>query len=92
MPSGQKHAFESVGQENSQAQQTHYRSHCLEHLQASFPPCARENTSATLHSQKDSGKASHIPEEVGISSNRCLEREQHDCVKPRKLTACAGNH
>lgn len=74
-PSGRKHAFESVGQENPDTKQTHYRGYCLEHCKHPSAPRRRKHR-ATLHSQKDSMGGAYIPDQVGISRNRCLKREQ----------------
>jgi hypothetical protein len=77
--------LERMGEKDSGTEQTHHRSHCLEHCSQSFAPRAHvQKTVAGLHSQKHFRTRPHNAGRPRILGNRCFKRGQRNrCFRPQ---------
>jgi hypothetical protein len=75
-----------MGEEDSGAEQSHHRSHCLEHCKPSLArPSHAQKTVAALHSQKDSGRKNTKPWDRGFSATGVSKGGSKPLLLPANL-------
>ena len=91
-PSGREHTFESVGQENAQTQETHYRSHCLEHCKHPSRPAREKTPVRPCTVKRIPGRRRTFPKGWGFPATDVSKGSTTTPTWLGESTACAANH